>query len=203
MISVERVSYHYPGAARPALREVSLEIGAGEFVLVCGPSGSGKSTLLRAFNGLVPHFHGGAWSGRVTVAGRDTRHTQPRDLAEHVGFVFQDPDAQFVVDLVEDELAFAMENAGLPPRLMRRRIEEALDQVEIAHLRHRMIPTLSGGERQRVAIAAALTVQPAVLLLDEPTSQLDPHTAEEVLTTLHKLNADLGLTIILSEHRLE
>jgi energy-coupling factor transport system ATP-binding protein len=203
LISFRAAGYSYPGADRPALNQVSFDLSEGEFVLVCGPSGGGKSTLLRAINGLVPHFHGGSWQGDVTVAGLNTRVTPPRDLAAHVGFVFQDPDAQFVVELVEDELAFAMENAGLPHHIMRRRIEEALDQVEIAHLRHRVITTLSGGERQRVAIAAALTVQPRILLLDEPTSQLDPHTAEEVLTALHKLNADLGLTIVLSEHRLE
>ena len=203
VIIFDDVSYVYPQRTQPALNHVSLLIEAGEFVLVCGPSGSGKSTLLRAINGLVPHFHGGLWSGQVTVAGHLTTTTHPRDLAEYVGFVFQDPDAQFVVEVVEDELAFAMENAGLPQHLMRRRIEEALDQVEIAHLRHRVITSLSGGERQRVAIAAALTTQPRILVLDEPTSQLDPHTAEEVLTALQKLNADLGLTIVLSEHRLE
>lgn len=203
IISFHNVTYYYPTTTQPALYNVSLTIDEGEFLLVCGPSGGGKSTLLRAINGLVPHFHGGRWSGQVVVDGFDTRHTPPRELAGRVGFVFQDPDAQFVVDVVEDELAFAMENAGLSQTVMRRRIEEALDQVEIAHLRHRVITTLSGGERQRVAIAAALTVQPQILLLDEPTSQLDPHTAEEVLTALHKLNADLGLTIVLSEHRLE
>ena len=203
IVTFRAVSYTYPGANQPALHNLSLAIAEGEFVLVCGSSGGGKSTFLRAISGLVPHFHGGTWHGDVVVAGMNTRTTPPRELSAHVGFVFQDPDAQFVVDIVEDELAFAMENAGLPHTIMRRRIEEALDQVEIAHLRHRVIGTLSGGERQRVAIAAALTVQPRMLLLDEPTSQLDPHTAEEVLTALQKLNADLGLTIVLSEHRLE
>ena len=203
IVTFRAVSYTYPGANQPALHNLSLAIAEGEFVLVCGSSGGGKSTFLRAISGLVPHFHGGTWHGDVVVAGMNTRTTPPRELSAHVGFVFQDPDAQFVVDIVEDELAFAMENAGLPQTIMRRRIEESLDQVEIAHLRHRVISTLSGGERQRVAIAAALTVQPRILLLDEPTSQLDPHTAEEVLTALQKLNADLGLTIVLSEHRLE
>ena len=203
IVTFRAVSYTYPGANQPALHNLSLAIAEGEFVLVCGSSGGGKSTFLRAISGLVPHFHGGTWHGDVVVADLNTRTTPPRELSAHVGFVFQDPDAQFVVDIVEDELAFAMENAGLPQTIMRRRIEESLDQVEIAHLRHRVISTLSGGERQRVAIAAALTVQPRILLLDEPTSQLDPHTAEEVLTALQKLNADLGLTIVLSEHRLE
>jgi energy-coupling factor transport system ATP-binding protein len=203
MIHFENAGYTYPGAARPALQNVDLHISEGELVLVAGPSGAGKSTLLRCINGLVPHFYGGAWSGRALVAGRDTRDFEPRALADVVGFVFQDPEAQMVVDVVEDELVFGMENLGLDRRVMRRRVEEALDQLEIAQLRRRRLHTLSGGERQRVAIAAVLTMQPRVLVLDEPTSQLDPHAAEEVLTALQKLNADLGLTIVLSEHRLE
>lgn len=203
MIRFEQVSYAYPGATAPALRDLSLRIAEGEFVLVAGPSGAGKSTFLRCINGLVPHFHGGSWQGRVLVAGRDTRAHEPRSLSDVVGFVFQDPEAQMVVDIVEDELVFGMENLGLDARIMRRRVEEVLDQLEIAHLRRRRLSTLSGGERQRVAIAAVLTALPQVLVLDEPTSQLDPHSAEEVLTALQKLNADLGLTIVLSEHRLE
>jgi energy-coupling factor transporter ATP-binding protein EcfA2 len=203
ILRFEHVHYTYPESPQPALRDVSLAIEEGAFVLVAGASGTGKSTLLRAINGLVPHFHGGTWQGRVFVDGRDTRMHEPRALADVVGFVFQDPEAQAVVDVVEDELVFGMENLGLEPPLMRRRVEEVLDQLEISHLRRRQLSTLSGGERQRVAIAAVLTTQPRVLVLDEPTSQLDPHAAEEVLTALQKLNVDLGLTIILSEHRLE
>ncbi len=203
MITFDRVTYTYPHAPRPALHDVSLTIDESDFVLVIGASGSGKSTLLRCINGLVPHFYGGQFGGRVLVDGRDTRDHEPRDLAGVVGFVFQDPEAQMVVEVVEDEIVFGMENLGVPAPVMRRRVEEVLDQLEIAHLRHRRVTTLSGGERQRVAIASALALQPRVLVLDEPTSQLDPHAAEEVLTTLQKLNADLGLTIVLSEHRLE
>ena len=203
MIELDHVTYTYPGATQPAVQHASLTIGAGEFVLVCGPSGAGKSTLLRLLNGLVPHFHGGTLAGDACVWGRSIRTHQPRDLADVVGFVFQDPEAQFVVDVVEDELVFAMENLGLPAALMRRRVEEVLDQLGIAHLRRRRLSGLSGGEQQRVAIAAVLAAQPRALVLDEPTSQLDPHAAEEVLTALQKLNADLGLTIVLSEHRLE
>ncbi len=203
MIEIDNVSYWYPNAAAPVLQNLSLTIDEGEFVVVCGPSGSGKSTLLRLLNGLVPHFHGGRFGGDVRVWGRSTRAHQPRDLADLVGFVFQDPEAQFVVDMVEDEIVFAMENLGLAPRLMRRRVEEVLDQLGIAHLRRRRVSSLSGGEQQRVAIAAVLAAQPRALVLDEPTSQLDPHAAEEVLTALQKLNDDLGLTVVLSEHRLE
>jgi energy-coupling factor transporter ATP-binding protein EcfA2 len=203
MISFRQVSYHYPEASRAALDGLSLEVPDGAFVLVIGPSGSGKSTFLRCLNGLVPHFSGGVISGQVWVNGRDPVALGPRGMSELVGFVNQDPEAQFVTEQVEDELAFAMENFGLPPLLMRKRIEEVLDLLSIAHLRDRRVSTLSGGEQQRVAIAAAMTLQPRVLVLDEPTSQLDPQAAEEVLTALQKLNEDLGLTVILAEHRLE
>jgi len=203
MIKFDRVTYRYPGAQTPVLQELSLDVEEGEFLLVMGPSGSGKSTLLRCLNGLVPHFYGGAINGRVRVAGRDPVALGPRGMADAVGFVFQDPETQFIVDKVEDEIAFSLENAAMDPLLMRKRVEEVLDQLGIAHLRHRSVNTLSGGERQRVAIAAVMTLQPRVLVLDEPTSQLDPQAAEEVLDALVKLNHDLGLTVILSEHRLE
>jgi len=202
-ILFDHVTFTYPETAAPALSDVSLEITAGHFTLVIGPSGSGKSTLLRCINGLVPHFSGGKLAGRVTVNGLDTREHPPRDLASVAGFVFQDPEAQFVTERVEDELAFALENAGVPPLTMRKRVEEVLDALGIAPLRHRTVSSLSGGEQQRVAIAAALALQPKILVLDEPTSQLDPQSAEDVLSALVRLNADLGLTIVLAEHRLE
>jgi energy-coupling factor transport system ATP-binding protein len=203
MIELREVTYYYPEAKVPALHHVSLRVLPGEFLLVVGRSGTGKSTLLRCLNGLVPHFHGGTIQGEIRVAGRDPIDIGPRGMSHTVGFVFQDPEAQFVTQRVEDELAFAMENHNVPHTMMRKRVEEVLDQLSIAHLRHRRIETLSGGERQRVAIGSVLTLQPAVLVLDEPTSQLDPQAAEEVLTTLQKLNDDLGLTIVISEHRLE
>lgn len=203
MIELHGVTYTYPGEEAPALRDLSLEVAAGEFLLVIGPSGSGKSTFLRCLNGLVPHFYGGVFGGRVRVGGRDPLEAGPRGMSDLVGFVFQDPESQFVTEVVEDELAFAMENHNLPQVTMRRRIEEVLDQLSIAHLRQRRVESLSGGERQRVAIGSTLTLQPQVLVLDEPTSQLDPQAAEEVLNTLQKLNEDLGLTVIISEHRLE
>ncbi len=203
MIELREVTYSYPDSELPVLRNLCLEVAEGEFLLVIGASGSGKSTLLRCFNGLVPHFYGGTFGGQIRVAGRDPLVEGPRGMSAAVGFVLQDPESQFVVDSVEDELAFAMENHNLEPSVMRKRVEEVLDQLNIAHLRHRKINTLSGGEKQRVAIGAVLSLQPEVLVLDEPTSQLDPQAAEEVLTTLQKLNSDLGLTIVLSEHRLE
>lgn len=203
MIELRQVTYAYPDTEAPVLRDLSLEVEEGEFLLVMGTSGSGKSTLLRCLNGLVPHFYGGTFRGEVRVAELDPLTLGPRGMSRMVGFVLQDPESQFVVDSVEDELAFAMENHNLQASVMRKRVEEVLDQINIAHLRHRKINTLSGGEKQRVAIGAVLALQPQVLVLDEPTSQLDPQAAEEVLTTLQKLNADLGLTVVLSEHRLE
>lgn len=203
LIEWQGITYSYPNSAAPALQDVSLQIEEGEFVLVVGVSGTGKSTLLRTLNGLVPHFSGGRIAGRVRVAGHDPIAEGPHAMSTVVGLVQQDPEAQFVVDTVEDELAFGMENQGLPQAVMRKRVEEVLDQLAIAHLRQRRISGLSAGEKQRVAIAAMLALQPRVLALDEPTSQLDPQSAEEVLTALRQLNHDLGLTIVLSEHRLE
>jgi len=184
LIRLEHVTYAYPDQTLPALADFSAVIEPGEFVLVVGPSGSGKSTFLRSLNGLVPHFYGGTWAGRAEVFGRDPLYCAPRGMADLVGFVFQDPEAQFVVDTVEDELVFAMENFGVPEGTMRKRLEEVLDQMTIAHLRRRRIDSLSGGEKQRVAIASVLALQPEVLVLDEPTSQLDPQAAEEVLVAL-------------------
>src|SRR5690606_32308693 len=171
--------------------------------LLIGASGSGKSTLLRCLNGLVPHFSGGTLHGSVRVNGLDPVAATPQVMSRHVGFVFQDPEAQFVMDRVEDEIAFALENAAMPPQEMRVRVEETLDLLDLTPLRDRPLKTLSGGERQRVAIAAALALRPSILVLDEPTSQLDPKSAEDVLNSLVRLNHDLGLTVILAEHRLE
>ena len=203
MIHFQQVTFTYPGAAQPALREVSLHVPAGAVALVAGASGSGKSTLLRCTNGLVPHFSGGQLSGSLQVDGLNPVQVSPQGMSRHVGFVFQDPEAQFVVDRVEDEIAFALENLALPRGEMESRVAEALALLELEPLRGRRVETLSGGERQRVAIAAALALRPRLLVLDEPTSQLDPHSAEEVLQALQRLNQALGLTILLSEHRLE
>ena len=203
MISIENLTFSYPNSDQPALKNVSLRIADGDFALVMGVSGAGKSTLLRTLNGLVPHFSGGKISGAVTVNQIDPIAAGPQVMSRHVGFVFQDPEAQFVMDVVEDEIAFALENAAIPRAEMRIRVEEVLDLLDLSPLRARRLETLSGGEKQRVAIAAALAFRPQVLVLDEPTSQLDPKSAEDVLQSLVRLNADLGLTIVLAEHRLE
>jgi energy-coupling factor transport system ATP-binding protein len=203
VIEFDGVSVTYTGASGPTLAGVDLHIPEGELCLVIGRTGSGKSTLLRAVNGLVPHFTGGLLSGRVCVDGRDTRTHRPRDLADVVGLVGQDPRDGFVTDMVEDELAYGMESLGLPQPVMRKRVEETLDLLGLSDLRERPLATLSGGQQQRVAIGSVLTMHPRVLVLDEPTSALDPQAAEEVLAALTRLVHDLGLTVLLAEHRLE
>ncbi|MEU3350189.1 ATP-binding cassette domain-containing protein [Streptomyces sp. NPDC037389] len=203
MIRFENVSVSYDGTDHPTLSGIDLTVPEGELCLLVGPSGVGKSTLLGTVSGLVPHFTGGTLRGRVTVAGRDTRTHRPRELADVVGTVGQDPLAHFVTDTVEDELAYGMESLGVPPATMRRRVEETLDLLGLAGLRDRPIATLSGGQRQRVAIGSVLTAHPKVLVLDEPTSALDPAAAEEVLAVLQRLVHDLGTTVLLAEHRLE
>ena len=203
MIRFEDVSVTYEGDAEPTVQGVDFEVPEGELVLLVGPSGVGKSTILGAVSGLVPHFTGGTLRGRVTVAGRDTRTHKPRELADVVGTVGQDPLSHFVTDTVEDELAYGMESLGLAPDVMRRRVEETLDLLGLADLRDRPIATLSGGQQQRVAIGSVLTPHPRVLVLDEPTSALDPAAAEEVLAVLQRLVHDLGTTVLLAEHRLE
>jgi energy-coupling factor transporter ATP-binding protein EcfA2 len=203
VINFDSVSVVYDGCQEPAIANVNLDISEGELALVVGGTGSGKSTLLNCVNGLVPHFTGGLLSGSMMVAGRDTREHPPRELADVVGMVRQDPQSGFVTDIVEDELAYTMESLAISPDIMRRRVEETLDILGLADLRNRALRTLSGGERQRVAIGSVLTAQPDVLVLDEPTSALDPQAAEEVLATIQRLVHDLGLTVLMSEHRLE
>ncbi|MEV7211688.1 ATP-binding cassette domain-containing protein [Kitasatospora cineracea] len=203
MIRFDQVSVVYHGASEPVLRDVELTVPEGELCLVVGRTGAGKSTLLGAVNGLVPHFTGGTLHGRVTVGGRDTAHHPPRELADVVGVVGQDPLAGFTTDTVEEELAYAMEQLAVPPEVMRKRVEETLDLLGLAELRHRALHELSGGQQQRVAIGSVLTAHPRVLVLDEPTSALDPTAAEEVLAAVTRLVHDLGVTVLLAEHRLE
>jgi energy-coupling factor transport system ATP-binding protein len=196
LAELDRVTFAYPDAP-PALRECSLRLEAGEVVALLGPSGSGKSTLLRALSGLVPHFHGGRFSGRVVVGGLDTRVARPAELAGRVATVFQDPEDQVVMTIVANEVAFGLENLGTPPHEIWPRVERALDAVDALHLWGRRTAELSGGELQRVCLASALAVEPQLLLLDEPTSQLDPEAAALFLTAVERL----GATVVLSEHR--
>lgn len=203
MLEWREVSFRYTPEAPAVLSQVDLLVPDGELHLVAGRSGSGKSTLLQTVNGLVPRFTGGVLTGEVLVEGRPVRGVDPRELADVVGFVAQDPVSGFVTEVVEDELAYGMEQLGVAPGTMRRRVEETLDLLGIAELRRRPLRTLSGGQQQRVAIGAVLTMHPRALVLDEPTSALDPTAAEEVLGTLTRLVDDLGLTVVLAEHRME
>ncbi|MEU9081385.1 ATP-binding cassette domain-containing protein [Streptomyces sp. NPDC048357] len=203
MIHFDQVGVQYEDTAEPVLRDVNLTVEEGELCLVVGHTGVGKSTLLGAVNGLVPHFTGGTLFGRVLVDGRDTADHPPRELADVVGVVGQDPLDGFVTDTVEEELAYAMEQLAVPPAAMRKRVEETLDLLGLADLRHRALHELSGGQQQRVAIGSVLTAHPRVLVLDEPTSALDPTAAEEVLAAVTRLVHDLGVTVLLAEHRLE
>ena len=203
MIRFDAVTITYADAEQPALRDINLTIPDGELVVVIGRTGAGKSTLLKAINGLVPHFTGGTLAGRVTVDGRDTRLFPPRELADVVGYVGQDPLAGFVTDSVEEELAYAMESLGVAPAVMRRRVEDILDSLGLTRLRRRSLASLSSGEQQRVAIGSVLTAGARILVLDEPTSALDPPAAEDVLAALTRLVHDLGVTVVAAEHRLE
>ncbi len=203
MINFSRVSLVYPTSTKTILEDLSFEIAEGEMVLVIGSTGTGKSSLLRLINGLVPHHTGGILAGDITVDGVSTQLVRPGELAHLVGIVGQNPAQGFVTDIVEEELAFGMEALNIAPDVMRKRVEEILDLLALAHLRNRAISTLSGGEQQRVAIGSALVMNPKVLVLDEPTSALDPIAAEEVLSILHRLVHDLSLTVVIAEHRLE
>ncbi len=196
LASVTQLSFSYP-AAPPALRDVSFDLDPGDVVALLGPSGSGKSSLLRALAGLVPHFHGGRFSGRVVVAGLDTRVVRPAELAGTVASVFQDPEDQVVMTIVANEVAFGLENLGVAPAEIWLRVEHALASVDALHLWGRKTVELSGGELQRVCLASALALEPQLLLLDEPTSQLDPEAAALFLEAVDRL----GATVVLSEHR--
>jgi energy-coupling factor transport system ATP-binding protein len=202
-VTVEDVTYTYPGADRPALERATLEIPDGQLVLLAGASGSGKSTLLRAISGLVPHFHGGSFAGRVRVAGLDTRDHGPGELARVVGTLFQDPETQVVMGTVRAELAFGLENRGQSPAAVARGVEEAALALGISPLLERLTAELSGGELQRTALGAALAGRPRVVVLDEPTSQLDPVAGDELIGLLRRCNDDSDTTIVLAEHRLE
>lgn len=203
ILRLQSVTYSYPGAAEPSLREVSLELAPGEFCVVAGLSGSGKSTLLRAAAGLVPHFHGGIFAGRVTVGGLDTRTSTPAEIGRLAGTLLQDPETQVVMATVRSELELAVESRGLASASVARAVEETALALGIDHLLERATGELSGGELQRVALAAALVARPRLVLLDEPTSQLDPVAGDELIWQLRRLNQESDTAVLLVEHRLE
>ncbi|MFC6153491.1 ABC transporter ATP-binding protein [Nocardioides yefusunii] len=201
MIQLHDIEFGYAG--RLILDHVDLTISDGEFLLLAGPTGAGKSTLLGVVSGLVPTYSGGVLRGDVTLDGESILALPARERADRIGYVGQNPAAWFVTDTVEEELAYGMEQLGFAPAVMRRRVEETLDLLGIADLRHRDLRTLSGGQQQRVAIGSVLTVHPRLLVLDEPTSALDPTAAEDVLATLTRLVTDLGVSVLVAEHRIE
>jgi energy-coupling factor transport system ATP-binding protein len=203
VIEFNKTTFHYSGVNEPALSDVTLSIPDGAFVLVTGESGSGKSTFLRLLNGLIPHFYGGRFGGNVKVYGTDSRTAPVRSLSAMVGQVFQDSTAQFVTGEATGEIAFGLENIGMPAPDIARRVKETAELLGIESLLGRQAATLSGGEKQKVAIASVLAMRPAAIALDEPTAELDPESAEDLLELLIRLNKEQGLTVILAEHRLE
>jgi len=203
IIETEKLTYTYPGAKQPSIKEVSIKIGNGEFTLLTGPSGCGKTTLCRCFNGLIPHFYEGTMKGEVRVAGMNVAEHPIHELARHVGLVFQNPENQLFALSVEKDVAFGLENLGVPREEIRRRVDWALKVTDIYDLRERPPYELSGGQQQRVAIATVLAMQPEVIVLDEPTSFLDPLGAKKIFEDIYKLNKELGVTVVLVEHRLD
>lgn len=202
-IQIKNLTYSYPDQEQPALKEVSLDIRPGEFVLLIGGSGSGKSTLMRTVAGLAPFFYGGEIRGLVGINGTELNVMDRQLLVQRVGMVFQDPESQLVMTTPENEVAFGLENIGMPRELIRRRIMEVASALSFDDYRNNFIPELSGGQKQKVALASVLAMHPEILLLDEPTSQLDPIAGEDILTMIRRLNEENGITIILSEQKLE
>lgn len=203
VIETNNLTYSYPNAKKPSIKNVSITINKGDFVILTGPSGCGKTTLCRCLNGLVPHFYNGTLEGKITVAGLDVSEHEIHELARHVGLVFQNPENQLFALSVEKDVAFGLENFAMPRNEMRKRVDWALKKAGICELNERPPHELSGGQQQRVAIASVLAMQPDIIILDEPTSFLDPLGAEKIFEVISNLNKELGITIVLVEHRLD
>jgi len=203
IIETKNLTYTYPGGTKPSITDVSITIEKGEFALITGPSGCGKTTLCRCFNGLIPHFYQGELKGEITIAGLDVANQQIFELAKHVGLVFQNPENQLFALSVEKDVAFGLENLSVPREEIRKRVDWAMNLTGIYDLRERAPHELSGGQQQRVAIASVLAMQPEMMILDEPTSFLDPLSAKKIFEVIYELNKTLGLTVVLVEHRLD
>jgi energy-coupling factor transporter ATP-binding protein EcfA2 len=203
LASIEGLSFRYPDSQRPAIKDVSLEIGEGEVVLLAGPSGCGKSTLLRCINGLIPHMYPGDYKGSVTVRGLTVAETPMSTLSQNVGLLFQNPENQIFMFSVERDVAFGLQNLSVPREEMRLRVDEAMRLLGVSDLAQRAPHELSDGQKQRTALAGVIAMRPKLIILDEPTSLLDPKTALEVVSMIERLNRELGLTFIVVEHRLE
>lgn len=202
MIEIKELTFKYSGSKKNALENVSLTIEKGDFVGLIGESGAGKTTLCSCINGLIPHHYTGDFYGSVKIQGTDTFDIEPGKLALKVGSVFQDVDSQLVSFFVEDEILFGLENFGIPKDQIEQRITAALEALEIQELRHREISTLSGGQKQKVAIAAILALEPDILVLDEPTGELDPASSVQIFKLLQKLNKEKGITIVVAEQKI-
>ena len=202
MIEIQDLSFTYKGEEKPALQEIRLSVPDGGFLGVIGPAGAGKTTLARVISGMIPHHYKGDFYGSVTVNGMDTFETTLPDLSRLVGMVFQDVDSQLISPVVEDEMLYGLENFAVSREEIPGRIEEALQKVGIADLKERSIGSLSGGQRQKVAIASILALKPRVLVLDEPTGELDPRSSRRVFTLLKELNEEQGITVILIEQKI-
>jgi energy-coupling factor transporter ATP-binding protein EcfA2 len=203
VIETKGLSYTYPGGTKPSISDVSMRVEKGDFVLITGPSGCGKTTLCRCFNGLIPHFYQGELKGEIIVSGKDVTKHQTSEMAKYVGLVFQNPENQLFALSIEKDVAFGLENLGFSREEMRKRVDWALNLTGIYDLRERSPHEVSGGQQQRVAIAAVLAMQPEIIVLDEPTSFLDPLSAEKIFEVIHDLNQRLGITVVLVEHRLD
>ncbi|MBN2168640.1 MAG: energy-coupling factor ABC transporter ATP-binding protein [Actinobacteria bacterium] len=203
LVEVKNLTYSYPGRKTSTLSGINFDVNPGEFVLLLGESGSGKSTLCKALNGLVPHYFGGTIGGSVRIRGMITTDSSVSKLSRHVGMVFQDPENQIVTDRIESEVAFGLENTGVPAKQMKKRVQEVLATLRLSTYKNKKLSELSGGQKQKVALASVLVMHPDLIVLDEPTSQLDPISSEDFLATLKSLNDDLGLAVLLTEHRIE
>ncbi len=201
-ITFENFSFQYADSPAPALRDLNLSIEPGDFLGIIGSSGAGKSTLTYAINGVIPHYYRGDFYGAVHVCGMDTVDTRPETLSRHVGSVFQNVDGQMVASVVEDELLFGLENFSVPKAEIMPRLNAALEQVGIPELRGRAIRTLSGGQKQKVAVAAILALQPEIIVLDEPTGELDPDSSRQLYTLLRRLNQEQGATVVIVEQKI-
>jgi energy-coupling factor transporter ATPase len=203
IIEAKNLTYTYPGVTKPSIKDISIKIEKGQFIIITGPSGCGKTTLCRCLNGLIPHFYQGELKGQITVAGLDVAKHPIYELAKHVGLVFQNPENQLFALSVEKDVAFGLENLGFPREEIRKRVDWAMELTGIYDLRERAPYELSGGQQQRVAIASVLAMQPEVMVLDEPTSFLDPLTAKKIFDVIYEFNRKLGITVVLVEHRLD
>lgn len=203
MVNIENLTFKYAGSDEPAVKSINLNIKKGEFVGIIGPAGAGKTTLSMCLNGVIPHFRNGDYYGSVTVDGKDTFENDCASLAYSIGSVFQDPESQIVTSIVEEEIAFGLENLNISRKEIGERIGESLELTGISNLRHSSTLQLSGGQKQRVSIAAAIALRPKILVLDEPTSELDPRGSLDVFNTLRSLNSLYGITVIAIEQKIQ